>query len=462
MFQNKRKSGKYRVFSAVRFYDYDTNLDESLMTNIFDKLSESKQVTLKEFIQEHHGISKEEWKSKILQEYKDFKTDYSAVIFHDKDKLEDGTDKSLHCHIVFRAKNLLSFKSAKEKIMPHNDRKDNFNFVHSEGGSLRYLLHLSEEAIKDKKHRYDIDELYLFLDNKEITDKKEKNEWYSEMISQDFTSDLTQRQRESLKEQEYLNTIKQEISNGFVYPDDVLDILTEQFDLERAVELYTPRLKQQLKLLRETYLNRKQLEAKQGKHNTRLSNIFISAKGGWGKSKFAEEFSKFILDKEGKDHREIFGADSATAQVNTLFSNYENQYISIFNEIEYTMSQAQFCGGFETYSATRNFTNRNKNIYNTSRYCIFTKSDKFDYFSEKIGLNKVKNQFEDKIWQIRRRFDVIIEVEGNYLTISKYKSENEKIVLRRYETFDTKDIINPNEQVKECFEFIYKLCNSNS
>ena len=83
-------------------------------------------------------------------------------------------------------------------------------------------------------------------------------------------------------------------------------------------------------------------------------------------------------------------------------------------------------------------------------------------FSEKIGLNKVKNQFEDKIWQIRRRFDVIIEVEGNYLTISKYKSENEKIVLRRYETFDTKDIINPNEQVKECFEFIYKLCNSNS
>lgn len=292
--------------------------------------------------------------------------------------------------------------------------------------------------------------------------KKEKNEWYSEMISQDFTSDLTQRQRESLKEQEYLNTIKQEISNGFVYPDDVLDILTEQFDLERAVELYTPRLKQQLKLLRETYLNRKQLEAKQGKHNTRLSNIFISAKGGWGKSKFAEEFSKFILDKEGKDHREIFGADSATAQVNTLFSNYENQYISIFNEIEYTMSQAQFCGGFETYSATRNFTNRNKNIYNTSRYCIFTKSDKFDYFSEKIGLNKVKNQFEDKIWQIRRRFDVIIEVEGNYLTISKYKSENEKIVLRRYETFDTKDIINPNEQVKECFEFIYKLCNSNS
>ena len=343
MFQNKRKSGKYRVFSAVRFYDYDTNLDESLMTNIFDKLSESKQVTLKEFIQEHHGISKEEWKSKILQEYKDFKTDYSAVIFHDKDKLEDGTDKSLHCHIVFRAKNLLSFKSAKEKIMPHNDRKDNFNFVHSEGGSLRYLLHLSEEAIKDKKHRYDIDELYLFLDNKEITDKKEKNEWYSEMISQDFTSDLTQRQRESLKEQEYLNTIKQEISNGFVYPDDVLDILTEQFDLERAVELYTPRLKQQLKLLRETYLNRKQLEAKQGKHNTRLSNIFISAKGGWGKSKFAEEFSKFILDKEGKDHREIFGADSATAQVNTLFSNYENQYISIFNEIEYTMSAGRLC-----------------------------------------------------------------------------------------------------------------------
>lgn len=73
-----------------------------------------------------------------------------------------------------RAKNLLSFKSAKEKLMAHNDLKDNFNFVHSEGGSLRYLLHLSEEAMKDKKHRYDIDELHLFCDNKEITDKKEK------------------------------------------------------------------------------------------------------------------------------------------------------------------------------------------------------------------------------------------------------------------------------------------------
>lgn len=84
----------------------------------------------------------------------------------------------------------------------------------------------------------------------------------------------------------------------------------------------------------------------------------------------------------------FLGADSATAQVNTLFSNYENQYISIFNEIEYTMSQAQFCGGFETYSATRNFTNRNKRT--STLQDIASLTSQTNLTAEKIGSNKVK------------------------------------------------------------------------
>lgn len=470
MFQNKRKSGKYRVFVAVRFYNYDTNLNEELMTNIFENLSQPHQESLRDFIKEYQGISKSEWKKKILQEYKHLeKTDYSAVIFHDKDKLEDGTDKSLHCHIVFRTNGLQSISNVKKSVMAHNDRRDNFGFAISEGGSLRYLLHLSEEALKDKKHRYDISELNLFINNTEITDIKTKNEWYSEMISKDFTSDLTEKQKASLKEEQYLNQIKQDVSNGLIYPEDVLPMLSKQFDLSRAVELYNPRLRQQLSLLRQTYLEQKQLEAKQGKNTTRLSNIFISARGGTGKSIFADSFAKFVLNKEGKDSREIFGADAPTTQINTLFSNYENQYISIFNEIEYTISQAQFCGGFENFSATRNITNRNKNIFNTSRFCIFTKSDKFDSFSEKIGKNRIdippttdestkQEIFNDKIWQVRRRFDVVIEIEKGYLTAFKYISPTETKIICRYEAFPPQHIINPTTQVKECFQVIYDAC----
>ena len=55
MFQNKRKSNKYRVYSLVRFYDYDTNLEEERMTDIFENLSQQKQEQLQIYkqIQKH-------------------------------------------------------------------------------------------------------------------------------------------------------------------------------------------------------------------------------------------------------------------------------------------------------------------------------------------------------------------------------------------------------------------------
>lgn len=467
MFQNKRKSNKYRVYSLVRFYDYDTNLEEERMTDIFENLSQQKQEQLRKFITKYKNISIEEWKNNILSEYQELQTDYSALIFHDKDILPDGTNKSLHCHIVIKTKNLQSFKSIKETLMPHNNRQENFGFTISEGGQLRYLLHLSEEALKDKKHRYDIEELYLFLDNRLITDIKEKNDWYSEKISQDFKSDLTQRQRESQNEQNFLNILKQDVKLGNLYPEDVYDEIEKKFGIERAVELYTPRLKAQIDLLRNKNLEDKELKAKRDNKNrkkTHLSNIFISAEGGKGKSIFAESLSHYILEKEGLDSREIFGADASTQKANTLFSLYKHEHISIFNEIDYTMTQAEFCKAFEKDSPLRNVTNRHKNIINTSRYCIFTKSDPFSLWSSKIGQNKISKDADpvDKVWQIRRRFELILEIRHGYLTIYRYTSPNDKQILRRYQEFSPKDIINPNSQVIECFEFIHQVCNQHN
>ena len=73
MFQNKRKSNKYRVYSLVRFYDYDTNLEEERMTDIFENLSQQKQEQLRKFINKYKNISIEEWKNNILSNIKNYK-----------------------------------------------------------------------------------------------------------------------------------------------------------------------------------------------------------------------------------------------------------------------------------------------------------------------------------------------------------------------------------------------------
>lgn len=79
------------------------------------------------------------------------KYDY-LYIKHDKDKLEDGTLKKVHYHVILKFKNYKWLSSLSEEL---NIPSNYFEKIRSLDAMLAYLLHYKEE----KKYHYNFDEL---------------------------------------------------------------------------------------------------------------------------------------------------------------------------------------------------------------------------------------------------------------------------------------------------------------
>ena len=126
------------------------------------------------------------------------------------------------------------------------------------------------------------------------------------------------------------------------------------------------------------------------------------------------------------------------------------------------MTQAKFCVTFDMHKP-KQAENRFKNVINTSRYAIFTKSDDFQNFSATIGRN-VKNldtvDIPDKIWQVRRRFECVVHVADDFITLSRYQADDKlkPKILKRFATPSLEDLINSSDYTKEIFDEIYQAC----
>lgn len=445
MFQSKRSTNKYAVYNAMRNYEYETNSEHDAVAH----------------------TSEEEWREIVTNEMKNVSSyKYMILIFHDKDTLENGDPKGLHCHILTQFFNPRNEKNVRLEINPYNTREQNCSFASSEGGSARYLTHLSEQAIKDKKHIYDMSELIAFTRTENTAEpvllsQSETKQLYKDLIAMDFETDETTTKRQAkaiekfLREQIYIP-----ITNGIIRPDDVPDIIISEFGIEDFTKIYTNPVANQINNLFKAFISR--IKNQSRRTGSRLSNIYIHGDGGLGKSAIADELAKHFASKDGMTDSNIFPG-SATGNANTMFSGYQNEHIAVFNEIEPdTMTQAKFCVTFDMHKPKQG-ENRYANIINTSRYAIFTKSDDFEHFSETIGMN-VKNtntaDLPDKIWQVRRRFECIINITDEFITLSRYEKENktEPKIIKQFATPKLNDLINPTKYTKEIFDEIYNAC----
>lgn len=108
----------------------------------------------------YKGLSEEEWREKILEEWswRNLKANYVTLIFHYKDKDKDtGEDKGLHVHGVGNFEQSLTQSEA----LKHSGCSSELHCqpMKDKMKAYRYLLHISEKAIEDYKHIYSEDEL---------------------------------------------------------------------------------------------------------------------------------------------------------------------------------------------------------------------------------------------------------------------------------------------------------------
>lgn len=108
-----------------------------------------------------NGLTEEDWKKQILAEWSAdvLKANHVSIIFHDADKDENGVLKPLHAHAITNEEETMS--QANMTRYSRCSSEENCTPIRQENlaNAYRYLLHISEKAVKDKKHIYSEDEL---------------------------------------------------------------------------------------------------------------------------------------------------------------------------------------------------------------------------------------------------------------------------------------------------------------
>lgn len=412
--------GTYRRFCVQRSYYYDTHDgDGSLKPD---------------------ALSEQEWRDKILQEWLDFDTlglDENLIIFHDEDIMEDGNPKGLHVHSVPHFKSQRSEESVMKLLGASSVQ--NCKHCTNYSGAVQYLIHVTQDAIRDMKTIYLPEKIIGYALN-EDGDKVQLT-----------VRDIQKRMRRATENQkEELEKVKSdilaEVAEGKMLVNDVAKLYQED---DKGLGLNLVKFYKEKGMYREAeqdYLATCSHFYQMHPHPSTL--IYITGLGGTGKTTLANAIAERVADVRGIH----FVAPPGKSTTFDFAGNYKGQKVSIFNESPpYAFNLEQFLDITDPQRAAMvNSRHADKPYF--AEYLIFTASMSFEKFLYEMwkpyandnanlpiyirnqlkagsqesdwhnayvtcGGNDVKNKFA----QLRRRFALIIDLKaGGYAEISTF------------------------------------------
>lgn len=429
------------------------------------------------------GETEDQWKARVLEEWRydnpDINADYIAISFHTDDvNPQTGDPKGLHVHGLAHL-NEAKTPSAMMKAAKCT-RQESCTPTASIAGSARYLIHVSEAALREKKTIYLPDNVIISeatpgrtkladlmsgkVDEKEARDTKEIQEdwvaYYSLLLMRgEWTTEEVKRA-----------ILTDEAGVGFT----VQDWQKRRASFERDEDEYIA--------ARTRYYVDKQ-------HPRGLAMVYIEGKGADGKTTLANALAASWADKRGV-HLVAAPGDKTTFD---FAGKYRGQRVSIFNEMGGTdFSPDQFCSIFDPkYASIANSRNEDKAW--TANYCIVTTSRAFEGFVRDCWLPYAKKHIRgdiikqaqtdddwdeaytsrddvaDKIRQIRRRFSVRVWLyqgqcyiymlneqcnEARLFDRKGYEQGKEPYILRRYGVYNPHDPKSVDEAVAAINEVV--------
>ena len=138
-FYLKKVDKRYYRFDVQRNYQFETHDDKG------NKISD---------------ITESEWRENVISETRSLVGSLTEVfcVFHDLDVNDDGTSKGLHFHSVVTFKDAKTQTSAVKLLGASSVH--NCQPCDSYVDSLRYLIHVSETALNEMKHIYDVTDVF--------------------------------------------------------------------------------------------------------------------------------------------------------------------------------------------------------------------------------------------------------------------------------------------------------------
>lgn len=407
MYKNELKK-RYRLFSGVRNYVFDTHDSEGNLTL---------------------DISVDEWKQTVIETFQKIDNAEIWFIFHDKDIIS-ATDtekekiKPIHCHFVLKNENSKWPKSIMEKTGT-NERE--IEKVNSISGSMRYLTHTTDKSMNERKHRYGISELYYFKNGVKMDEKIKREEYTAKIVGKEIHTE---------QENAFVDTSKIKILQGEIRKSEIRKYFVDEFGEMKGSLLF-------LKKKKELYLafdQRKEeyiyFKSKAG--NRRLTTIYIEGPGNAGKTTLARYLCQFENRKHGFGENDVFSS-SGTAENLTSdpFQKYDNEYSTILDEFmpEFSLGFSEFNKYFNKIGSV-DVASRNNVQRWLSDFCCIVKSRPLAQTVDAIGQTATDYEKFDMYnvkMQIQRRIPLNLVVNRGHIVLKKFdENTNSYFVLKEF------------------------------
>lgn len=417
--------------------------------------------------------SEEEWKKEVEETLKNTGYDEIWLIYHDKDtmkKHDEKTDtdkivkKELHCHGIVINKNNRILDAIKIGL---GIKEDPYNYfcdqINSDSGAFRYLTHTTNEAMKAKKYRYDINELKLFKNGKEITDKNEIRELYTLRISKNEKG-RTDKTKDGIAE--LIQSLLVKVVNGELTELEARETLTEQYGasglaaylknsriFDRAGE---ERMKDRIKKMKMTGRN--------------LTTAYVYGVSNVAKTAWIHRFCEYVMAREhlGDDYNAAVYNAPDTGNFKKygtsyyMLSGYKNQPITVIDDVESSVFEfSAFNKIFEKHEIPL-VRNRNSDKYWFSEKAFIARAEKPEVYFSKIyndEINRLRVKTEEEkeniLRQVYKRIRFEIELTDTEIILYRNIDSINFKEVARYE-LNIGDRVNA-EKSEEVNKKIYDL-----
>ena len=189
-----------------------------------------------------NGLTEDEWKNRIREEWTcdRLKANYVVFIFHDSDTDENGILKELHVHGCANFTEAIPLSNA-IKLSGCSSDKNCKQIGRKKAQAYRYLLHITEKAIKDKKYIYGEERLECSVAKGETFDYKKIIQASETEENEKDDRKLLQRIIENIRQGVYgdgsiANGEAHKIYNNLLMDDDANRLMSIKPSNKRAIE----------------------------------------------------------------------------------------------------------------------------------------------------------------------------------------------------------------------------------
>jgi hypothetical protein len=363
------------------------------------------------------GETHDEWKAKVLAECKNVAdvsgVEYIAIAFHDNDRMDDGALKPLHVHV------LVKYVEAKTQsaVMGHFgiSSSQNCQYVKSYADTARYLIHVSESALNERKTIYLPSIVHM-------TDYGTKENPNRRLDFTDLMATNEDRKAHAKSIDSFINLHCPALRAG-----EITLLQVQREFVEHCGEKDWKRNKAIFENAQREYFQSK-LDYYTAQRNPRdLTTIYIDGRGGKGKSQFTNELAWLFADVLGVHTIPAQGRSTTFDFVQT----YQGEAVSVADEFKTGLPVDQFCDAFDPL-LVKNISSRHMDKPWFSQYAILNNSTDLErfisnllYYSGREYQDESKTRVDgceclnakdstiDKAGQVRRRIKF-------YLTIREY------------------------------------------